>query len=73
MRRRAMLSSGSWGYAIREKTFDVVTAPDHLGRPAPQQARPGGQNTAWPLIRLGSQVEKNGIYVTMLIALKIAR
>ncbi len=31
------------------------------------------QNTACPLIRLGSHVEKNGMYVTMLIALKIAR
>ncbi|CAB5279779.1 hypothetical protein IST455A_05550 [Burkholderia multivorans] len=32
----------------------------------------GVQYTGCPLIRLGSQVEKNGRYVTMLIALKIA-
>jgi hypothetical protein len=30
------------------------------------------QYTGCPLIRLGSHVEKNGRYVTMLIALKIA-
>ncbi|PRH30429.1 hypothetical protein C6T53_06470 [Burkholderia multivorans] len=43
---------------------DVITLPPR------DRAR---QNTACPLIRLGSQVEKNGMYVTMLIALKIAR
>lgn len=31
------------------------------------------QNTGCPLIRLGSQVENDGKYVTILIALKIAR
>jgi hypothetical protein len=36
-------------------------------------ARALRQNTGWPLITLGSQVENAGKYVTMLIALKIAR
>lgn len=50
----------------RRRTTSVVRRRD--GRNAQRD-----QNTACPLIRLGSQVEKNGMYVTMLIALKIAR
>ncbi len=50
----------------RRRTTSVVRRRD--GRNARRN-----QNTACPLIRLGSHVEKNGMYVTMLIALKIAR
>ena len=50
----------------RRRTTSVVLRRD--GRNARRN-----QNTACPLIRLGSHVEKNGMYVTMLIALKIAR
>ncbi|GLZ16627.1 hypothetical protein Bpla01_01570 [Burkholderia plantarii] len=42
------------------------TRPRYI-KPSPHQ------NTGCPLMMLGSQVEKNGMYVTMLIALKIAR
>jgi|GEM_PF-5539839 len=50
----------------RRRTPSVVRRRD--GRNAQRN-----QNTACPLIRLGSHVEKNGMYVTILIALKIAR
>lgn len=50
----------------RRRTTSVVRRRD--GRNAQRN-----QNTACPLIRLGSHVEKNGMCVTMLIALKIAR
>lgn len=60
-------------HAAREATADVTAAPDDLGSSGAATGETRAQNTACPLMRLGSQVEKNGMYVTMLIALKIAR
>lgn len=68
-------------HAVRPFTGFVVrvgkrSSARGAGRPRSSGAARGnacGQKTACPLIRLGSQVEKNGMYVTTLIALKIAR
>ncbi|TWC75593.1 hypothetical protein FBX98_104253 [Burkholderia sp. SJZ115] len=52
------------------KTADADCSAPAVG---PSIAAGSDQNTGCPLITLGSQVEKNGQYVTILIALKIAR
>lgn len=53
--------------AVEAHATDWPNTRPRYVKPSPRQ------NTGCPLMMLGSQVEKNGMYVTMLIALKIAR
>lgn len=53
--------------------FNAIAAPDQPESSGAASGEIAAQNTACPLMTLGSHVEKNGRYVTMLIALKIAR
>lgn len=73
MRGRIELHVRSGALKGHRKNDRGAGQPRSSGAAVGRSMRPENQNTACPLMTLGSHVEKNGRYVTMLIALKIAR